>query len=323
MAEYTKNYKLEKQQGNDNISIEGLNENFDKIDTALGNSSKFEKASGTGTAIILNNIVLEDGASKAFIVSDNNNSAATTINGKKLYKSGTTTAPSLIAGKPVTVWYSMANDCFYTAGGGDADTLEGKPANSFVDKTVILPVNTDLDTVLESGFYRIMGTPQNGPASAHSSQMIVSRGSDTITQIIISWTGNKRMYYRSGNPMATGGVWGDWQEVSTVGHTHTKSSITDFPTSLPANGGNAATVNGKTVAENVPAGAKFTDTVYIHPGQHAPSILSNGALPIGVTAAGSNTDYGTYRLRNVAASTVDLTPNASALASGYIYIVYE
>ena len=45
-------------------------------------------------------------------------------------------------------------------------------------------------------------------------------------------------------------------------HTHTKSQITDFPSSLPANGGNSATVNGHTVNSNVPANAKFTDAVY-------------------------------------------------------------
>lgn len=72
-------------------------------------------------------------------------------------------------------------------------------------------------------------------------------------------------------------------------HTHKKADITDFPTSmpasdvpawakasskpsyswseisgrpssLPANGGNASTVNGHTVNANVPAGAVFTDT---------------------------------------------------------------
>lgn len=32
---------------------------------------------------------------------------------------------------------------------------------------------------------------------------------------------------------------------SDVGHTHVKANITDFPTSLPANGGNADTVDGK------------------------------------------------------------------------------
>ena len=40
---------------------------------------------------------------------------------------------------------------------------------------------------------------------------------------------------------------------------------TDIPTTLPANGGNAATVNGHSVNSDVPAGAKFTDTVYTHP----------------------------------------------------------
>lgn len=34
------------------------------------------------------------------------------------------------------------------------------------------------------------------------------------------------------------------------------------PTSLPANGGNADTVNGHSVNTDVPAGAKFTDTTY-------------------------------------------------------------
>lgn len=35
---------------------------------------------------------------------------------------------------------------------------------------------------------------------------------------------------------------------------------TDIPKSLPANGGNAATVNGHTVQTDVPTGAVFTDT---------------------------------------------------------------
>ena len=37
---------------------------------------------------------------------------------------------------------------------------------------------------------------------------------------------------------------------------------TDIPTTLPANGGNAATVNNHTVETNVPADAVFTDTIY-------------------------------------------------------------
>ena len=52
---------------------------------------------------------------------------------------------------------------------------------------------------------------------------------------------------------------------SKIGHKHVKSDITDFPTSMPANGGNAATVGGHTVGVNVPSDAKFTDTIYSLP----------------------------------------------------------
>lgn len=44
-----------------------------------------------------------------------------------------------------------------------------------------------------------------------------------------------------------------------------KADISAIPSSLPANGGNAATVGGFTVGANVPADAKFTDTVYTLP----------------------------------------------------------
>lgn len=40
-----------------------------------------------------------------------------------------------------------------------------------------------------------------------------------------------------------------------------KAEPSDIPTSLPADGGNAATVNGHTVYSDVPANAKFTDTI--------------------------------------------------------------
>ena len=49
---------------------------------------------------------------------------------------------------------------------------------------------------------------------------------------------------------------------ASASHTHTKSQITDFPTSMPANGGNADTVNSHTVKSDVPENAVFTDTVY-------------------------------------------------------------
>lgn len=111
---------------------------------------------------------------------------------------------------------------------------------------------------------------------------------------------------------------------SAIGHKHTKSEITDFPTSMSASdvypwakasakpsytksevglgnvdntadseksvkyatsagsANNSTTVNGHTVNSDVPANAKFTDTVYTHPttsgNKHIPSGGSSGQI---------------------------------------------
>ena len=79
-----------------------------------------------------------------------------------------------------------------------------------------------------------------------------------------SWGGNVNYANSAGsaNSVAWNNVTGKPSTYPPSSHTHTKSQITDFPSSLPANGGNSATVNGHTVNSNVPSGAKFTDTTY-------------------------------------------------------------
>lgn len=67
-----------------------------------------------------------------------------------------------------------------------------------------------------------------------------------------------------------------------------KANKSDIPTSLPANGGNAATVGGFTVGTSVPANAKFTDTVYTHPATHPASMITG--LPTSLPANGGNAD---------------------------------
>lgn len=132
MAEQTQNFNLTKDAGTDYYNIDTANANLDKIDKALGNTAKFEKAGGTGTAITFTGIELADGSSKTFIVSTaNNGGAATTINGKPLYKPGTTTAPKLIVGKAVTVWYDATGGCFFIKASAEGtasvgDVLAGK-----------------------------------------------------------------------------------------------------------------------------------------------------------------------------------------------------
>lgn len=76
-----------------------------------------------------------------------------------------------------------------------------------------------------------------------------------------------------------------------VNHTHEIVDITDFPASLPANGGNADTVNNHTVLSNVPANAKFTDTVYVHPETHPASMITG--LPTKVSELENDKKYQT------------------------------
>ena len=89
-----------------------VNDIEDKLNKHI-DDSLYQEAGGTATAITLSMLTLKNGYSKTFIATANNNKAATTINGKPLYKPGTTTAPNIKAGKAYTVWYNSVSDCFF------------------------------------------------------------------------------------------------------------------------------------------------------------------------------------------------------------------
>ena len=117
---------------------------------------------------------------------------------------------------------------------------------------------------------------------------------------------------------------------AAAGHTHTAAQVGAAPakhTHTPAEAGAAAANHTHTAAQVGAAPASHTHT----PAQagaaaashtHPATQITAGALPVGVTAT-SSTDYGTSRLRNIRASTTDLTPGTSALGNGEIYLVYE
>lgn len=71
-------------------------------------------------------------------------------------------------------------------------------------------------------------------------------------------------------------------DLKNVAFSGSYKDLSDKPTSMTANGGNADTVNGHTVKLDVPADAKFTDTVYTHPttsgNKHIPSGGSSGQV---------------------------------------------
>ena len=78
---------------------------------------------------------------------------------------------------------------------------------------------------------------------------------------------------------AEANVQSDWNVTNTTSDAYIKNK----PTTLPADGGNADTVNNHTVETNVPADAVFTDTVYTHPNYTA---KTNGLYKITVDNTG-------------------------------------
>lgn len=124
------NYGLKLFEGTDNVKRQDFVDNFSKIDSVMKEHDThlsdmvYQTAGGSVTAITLTiKGSLVNGYPITFIASANNGGAATTINGKKLYKPGTTTSPNLISGKAYAVWYNSTNDCFFikASAEGDAD----------------------------------------------------------------------------------------------------------------------------------------------------------------------------------------------------------
>lgn len=79
--------------------------------------------------------------------------------------------------------------------------------------------NEDLNTILDSGFYRTNNNP-NAPGGGVDgfSPLIVIRAGDTIAQMVVGFaTGN--FYVRGGNPASIGGSgsWGSWKQFYSNG----------------------------------------------------------------------------------------------------------
>ena len=71
----------------------------------------------------------------------------------------------------------------------------------------------DVNTLVTSGFYRV-GTNANVPAECQYGQIIVSRGSDTVTQICGSYSTGK-IYTRGCSSADSNPKWSAWVEYAT------------------------------------------------------------------------------------------------------------
>jgi hypothetical protein len=155
-----------------------IGQNMDTLETLLNN--KANSITGGATTILSSNLT----ANKALLSDANGKVASSNVTNTELgYLSGVTSAiQTQLNGKLPTV--------------------------------TTLGTSYDADTVVTSGFYRFSGTPVNTPSGMDWGQLIVSRGGDTVTQIITDYNSGN-MYWRSGNPSQVGGVgtWKPWRKI--------------------------------------------------------------------------------------------------------------
>ena len=109
--------------------------------------------------------------------------------------------------------------------------------------------------------FTYIGTSQNFERDSYATlaemKAVVDKRMPDIFTATCKETGKFYIYNKNNEVDET---LGKWRELSIDSDDYAKK--TDIPTTLPANGGNADTVNSHTVESNVPADAVFTDTTY-------------------------------------------------------------
>lgn len=104
--------------------------------------------------------------------------------------------------------------------------------NERVKKTIVIAQGVDLNTITESGFYRLNASHVNLPsdgAGTHST-MIVSRGNDTLFQIIVTFE-TAQMYVRSAYGVGGSVTWSGWKKYLSASNFHVSGTTLNITTS--------------------------------------------------------------------------------------------
>lgn len=139
----------------DGISYDDLN----RIEGNIKALGIYPTAGGNGTAITLDlgdMSALQPGTVVNFIANASNGGGASTINGKPLYKPGTTSSPNLAKDKAYTAIYNKASDCFFIKASASGTALAKhvqKPYTFSNDDDTDIPGTLDL-SLLTSGNVR-------------------------------------------------------------------------------------------------------------------------------------------------------------------------
>lgn len=156
--------------------------------------------------------------------------------------------------------------------GGNADTVDGKHASDFAEYFVLNNF-AELEQTDKTGMFKIASDNRlglslyagynTGPDASYRRYLrIYGDGSgncyarcDTYTAYLYDefgtngWSKGKEVLLNGDIDFSRLPVGTSEKTVAKGNHTHRKSEITDLPSSLPANGGNADTIGGKTLSE--------------------------------------------------------------------------
>ena len=159
----------------------------------------------------------------------------------------------------------------------------------------------------------------NYAPSTHASQH-ASSGADPITPAAIGAAASDHTH----TPASIG--------AAASYHNHSASNITSGTLVVARGGtgkssvtsGNFLVGNGtKAMTEKTPSQVLSAIGAAASSHNHAASNITAGTFPDTGIVAKTGTDYTTARVRNIKASTTDITAGSSSLANGDIYLVYE
>ena len=186
----------------------------------------------------------------------------------------------------------------------NAQTLEGKPASSFLLRAgdsmqgdIVFPAGKGIcggETAIPMLYKSGVGGVYVGVTGSQGDDLYLCAGNGKELFALVD--GETARIWHQGNDGEGSGLDADTvdgkhaADFAFTGHTHTKAQITDFPTALPASGGNADTVDNKHASDfavashthqkinrNDGQGWGVGPTGYLAPMQDA-NYIANGSL---------------------------------------------
>ena len=216
------------------------------------------------------------------------NGTRVALSGHTHTKSQITDFPSSMPASDVYAWAKASTKPTYTYSEvGAAAASHG----THLSGSAALYSNSSSGSNCNNVTYNLIGYyTSNGPSTSLGAS--TNDGSLYSQAYSSSWVSQIAQDYRNGNLFTRGknnGTWTAWKAVSYNGHTHTKSQITDFPSSLPASDvyswAKASTKPTYTAAEVGAAAASHTHN-------YAGSSSAGGAATsVVVTNSNANSTY--------------------------------